>query len=102
MDKADLAITPCALEAIANMALERKTGARGLRSMLVSTMSVYHKVCASISISPFLVPVWLHHSYSCAEPLISTPLMWAIGSGLLQCFRTHELLDNPFRVACLF
>lgn len=34
MDKADLAITPCALEAIANMALERKTGARGLRSML--------------------------------------------------------------------
>lgn len=34
MDKADLAITPCALEAIANLALERKTGARGLRSMM--------------------------------------------------------------------
>ncbi|XP_039268487.2 ATP-dependent clpX-like chaperone, mitochondrial isoform X1 [Styela clava] len=34
MDKADLAITPCALEAIAHQALERKTGARGLRSMM--------------------------------------------------------------------
>ena len=35
MDKADLAITPGALKAIADVALERKTGARGLRSIMV-------------------------------------------------------------------
>ncbi|XP_076818762.1 ATP-dependent clpX-like chaperone, mitochondrial isoform X2 [Clavelina lepadiformis] len=34
MDKADLAITPAALKAIADLALERKTGARGLRSIM--------------------------------------------------------------------
>nr|CAB3231746.1 ATP-dependent Clp protease ATP-binding subunit clpX-like, mitochondrial [Phallusia mammillata] len=34
MDKADLAITPGALKAIAELALERKTGARGLRSIM--------------------------------------------------------------------
>lgn len=36
MDKADLAITPGALRVIAEVALERKTGARGLRSIMVS------------------------------------------------------------------
>jgi len=35
MDKADLALTPSALKAIAELALERKTGARGLRSIMV-------------------------------------------------------------------
>ncbi|XP_078492530.1 ATP-dependent clpX-like chaperone, mitochondrial isoform X2 [Ciona intestinalis] len=34
MDKSDLAITPSALRAIADLALERKTGARGLRSIM--------------------------------------------------------------------
>uniref|UniRef100_H2YTC5 Clp ATPase C-terminal domain-containing protein n=1 Tax=Ciona savignyi TaxID=51511 RepID=H2YTC5_CIOSA len=34
MDKSDLAITPAALRAIADLALERKTGARGLRSIM--------------------------------------------------------------------
>merc|ERR1711881_264405 len=34
MDKADLAITPCALKAIAEQALESRTGARGLRSIM--------------------------------------------------------------------
>ena len=37
MDKADLAITPGALKAIADVALERKTGARGLRSIMVNS-----------------------------------------------------------------
>jgi len=34
MDNADLAITPCALKQIAKLALERRTGARGLRSIM--------------------------------------------------------------------
>ncbi|XP_007260285.1 caseinolytic mitochondrial matrix peptidase chaperone subunit Xa isoform X2 [Astyanax mexicanus] len=34
MDKCDLTVTPDALRAIARMALERKTGARGLRSIM--------------------------------------------------------------------
>ncbi|TSL68162.1 ATP-dependent Clp protease ATP-binding subunit clpX-like, mitochondrial [Bagarius yarrelli] len=34
MDKCDLSVTPDALRAIARMALERKTGARGLRSIM--------------------------------------------------------------------
>lgn len=34
MDNADLAITPCALKQIAKHALERRTGARGLRSIM--------------------------------------------------------------------
>jgi len=34
MDNADLAITPCALKQIAQLALERRTGARGLRSIM--------------------------------------------------------------------
>ncbi|XP_060797070.1 caseinolytic mitochondrial matrix peptidase chaperone subunit Xa isoform X2 [Neoarius graeffei] len=34
MDKCDLSVTPNALRAIARMALERKTGARGLRSIM--------------------------------------------------------------------
>lgn len=34
MDNADLAITPCALKQIAKFALERRTGARGLRSIM--------------------------------------------------------------------
>ncbi|KAK3533937.1 hypothetical protein QTP70_034936 [Hemibagrus guttatus] len=34
MDKCDLSVTPTALRAIARMALERKTGARGLRSIM--------------------------------------------------------------------
>ncbi|CAL8359974.1 unnamed protein product [Lota lota] len=34
MDKCDLTVTPGALQAIARLALERKTGARGLRSIM--------------------------------------------------------------------
>nr|XP_027225801.1 ATP-dependent Clp protease ATP-binding subunit clpX-like, mitochondrial [Penaeus vannamei] len=34
MDKVELAFTPDAMEAIAHMAMERKTGARGLRSIM--------------------------------------------------------------------
>lgn len=33
----ELAFTPDAMEAIAHMAMERKTGARGLRSIMVSS-----------------------------------------------------------------
>lgn len=39
MDKADLALTPSALRAIAELALERKTGARGLRSIMVKIIN---------------------------------------------------------------
>lgn len=34
MDKVDLTFTPDALRAISRLALERKTGARGLRAIL--------------------------------------------------------------------
>ncbi|KAG9341316.1 hypothetical protein JZ751_019420 [Albula glossodonta] len=37
MDQCELSVTPGALRAIAKMALERKTGARGLRSIMVQT-----------------------------------------------------------------
>ena len=38
--KVDLQLTPDALRVIAAQALEKKTGARGLRAILVSTMLV--------------------------------------------------------------
>lgn len=38
----DLSVTPDALRAIARMALERKTGARGLRSIMVSVRVCVH------------------------------------------------------------
>jgi ATP-dependent protease Clp, ATPase subunit len=36
MDKVDLTFSPEALQAIARLALEKKTGARGLRAIMVS------------------------------------------------------------------
>ena len=38
MDEVELSFTPCALEAIANRAIDRKTGARGLRAILENAM----------------------------------------------------------------
>ena len=38
MDKVDLSFTPCAIKKIANMAADRKTGARGLRAIMVSPL----------------------------------------------------------------
>jgi len=37
MDKVDLTFTPESLQAIARLAMERKTGARGLRAIMVRT-----------------------------------------------------------------
>jgi len=37
----DLVITPDALKAIAHLAMERKTGARGLRAIMVSFLMTY-------------------------------------------------------------
>ena len=34
----NLVLTPCALKAIAHLAMERKTGARGLRAIMVSCL----------------------------------------------------------------
>lgn len=39
MDKVDLTFTPDALNAIAKLAMERKTGARGLRAIMVSSIT---------------------------------------------------------------
>ena len=39
MDKVDLTFTPDALQGIAKLAMERKTGARGLRAIMVSVES---------------------------------------------------------------
>ena len=44
LDKIDLVFTDGALEAMADLALERKTGARGLRSILENILLVYHSV----------------------------------------------------------
>lgn len=40
MDKVDLSFTKGALESIAHLAMERKTGARGLRSIMVRVLFI--------------------------------------------------------------
>lgn len=40
MDKVELTFTPDALKAIAGLAMERKTGARGLRAIMVSFIMI--------------------------------------------------------------
>lgn len=42
MDKVDLTFNPTALKTIARQAMDRKTGARGLRAILVSTLVLLH------------------------------------------------------------
>lgn len=39
MDRCELTFTPPALEAISQMAMERKTGARGLRAIMVCKLT---------------------------------------------------------------
>lgn len=41
MDKVDLTFTDDALAAIAHLAMERQTGARGLRAILVRNLTLY-------------------------------------------------------------
>lgn len=69
MDKVDLTFTDEALAAIAKLAMERQTGARGLRAILVTTQkfhlsSLMHstrfhsrKVCCWTQCLKFLVPM---------------------------------------------
>lgn len=45
MDQCELTFTPEALKAIAQLAMERKTGARGLRAILVSVFLLKHICC---------------------------------------------------------
>lgn len=42
MDQCNLTFTMEALDAIAKLAMERKTGARGLRAIMVSYLCLYH------------------------------------------------------------
>ncbi|XP_026860304.2 caseinolytic mitochondrial matrix peptidase chaperone subunit Xa isoform X1 [Electrophorus electricus] len=60
MDKCDLTVTPDALRAIARMALERKTGARGLRSIMEKLLldpmfEVPHSDIAAVEINQDVV-----------------------------------------------
>lgn len=49
MDKVDLTFSPDALKAIAQQAMERKTGARGLRAIMVSYCDgLLLKMCTNV------------------------------------------------------
>lgn len=45
MDHCALSFSPGALKAISKLAMERKTGARGLRAIMVCTLNVYVFYC---------------------------------------------------------
>ena len=54
-----LVLTPCALKAIAHLAMERKTGARGLRAIMVRLVihsiftCIRHLFCVKLSVFHF-------------------------------------------------
>ena len=56
----NLVITPGALKAIAHLAMERKTGARGLRAIMVSFVVNFTVIYVYIFINLFLVKLLFH------------------------------------------